>query len=58
MAEQTMIQVRVDSEVKEQAASVFDRIGIDIPTAVRMFFVNFTASAPSARTFSTTVTEK
>ena len=38
MAEQTMIQVRVDSELKEQAASVFDRIGIDIPTAVRMFF--------------------
>ena len=38
MAEQSMIQVRVDSELKEQAASVFDRIGIDIPTAVRMFF--------------------
>lgn len=38
MAEQSMIQVRVDSELKEQATSVFDRIGIDIPTAVRMFF--------------------
>ena len=38
MADQTMIQVRVDSELKEQAAEVFENLGIDIPTAVRMFF--------------------
>lgn len=38
MADQTMIQVRVDSELKEQAAEVFESLGIDIPTAVRMFF--------------------
>lgn len=38
MADQTIIQVRVDSELKEQTARVFEEIGIDIPTAVRMFF--------------------
>lgn len=38
MADQTIIQVRVDQELKEQAAVVFDSLGIDIPTAVRMFF--------------------
>lgn len=38
MAEQTIIQVRVDNGLKEQVAEIFDRIGIDIPTAVRMFF--------------------
>lgn len=38
MGEQTLIQVRVDTQLKEQAAEVFDKIGIDIPTAVRMLF--------------------
>ncbi|MCR5599936.1 MAG: type II toxin-antitoxin system RelB/DinJ family antitoxin [Ruminococcus sp.] len=38
MADQTIIQVRVDQELKEQAAEIFDSLGIDIPTAVRMFF--------------------
>lgn len=38
MSEQTIIQVSVDSELKEQVAEIYDRIGIDIPTAVRMFF--------------------
>lgn len=38
MADQTIIQVRVDNELKEQVAAIYDRIGIDIPTAVRMFF--------------------
>ena len=38
MADQAIIQVRVDTELKEQVAEIYDRIGIDIPTAVRMFF--------------------
>lgn len=37
MAEQSLIQVRVDSDLKDQAAEVFENIGIDIPTAIRMF---------------------
>lgn len=35
---QAMIQIRIDKELKDQAAKVFGKIGIDIPTAVRMFF--------------------
>ena len=38
MAEQTMIQVRMDTVLKDQAMEVFDKIGIDMSTAVRMFF--------------------
>lgn len=34
---QTLIQVRVDSELKDKATEVFENIGIDIPTAIRMF---------------------
>lgn len=33
-----MIQIRMDRDLKEQAASIFQEIGVDIPTAVRMFF--------------------
>ena len=38
MADQVIVQVRVDKELKEQVSQIFDLIGIDIPTAVRMFF--------------------
>ena len=38
MAKQTIIQVRVNTELKEQVAEIYKIIGIDIPTAVRMFF--------------------
>ena len=32
-----LIQVRVDSETKEAAASLFEALGMDISTAVRAF---------------------
>ena len=35
--EQSLIQIRVDAHLKEHASEAFDKIGIDIPTAVRMF---------------------
>ena len=35
---QTLIQVRVDKTLKEQTAAIYDAIGIDLPTAIRMFF--------------------
>lgn len=38
MAKHTIIQVRVNTELKEQVAEIYKIIGIDIPTAVRMFF--------------------
>jgi DNA-damage-inducible protein J len=33
----TTIQVRVDDEMKSAAESLFDKLGLDISTAVRMF---------------------
>ena len=33
----SVLQVRVDEELKNQAAEILDAIGIDLSTAVRMF---------------------
>ena len=34
---QALLQVRVDRGLKEQTAAIYDAIGIDLPTAIRMF---------------------
>ncbi len=33
----TLLQVRVDEKTRSAAGSIFERLGIDLPTAVRMF---------------------
>lgn len=33
----SVMQVRVDDELKAKAAAVYDELGIDLPTAIRMF---------------------
>ncbi len=33
----SLLQVRVDDSLKDQAAKVFDELGIDTSTAIRMF---------------------
>ena len=33
----TLLQVRVDEKTRSAAASIFEKLGIDLPTAVRMF---------------------
>ncbi len=33
----TLVQVRVDDELKDQATALYDALGIDLSTAVRMF---------------------
>ena len=33
----SLLQIRVDSSLKEQAANLYEGLGIDISTAVRMF---------------------
>ena len=33
----TFVQVRIDDELKNQATAVYDALGIDLSTAVRMF---------------------
>ena len=37
MAQNSLIQVRVDEDVKREADALFARLGLDTPTAVRMF---------------------
>ncbi|MDR1977530.1 MAG: type II toxin-antitoxin system RelB/DinJ family antitoxin [Synergistaceae bacterium] len=31
------VQVRIDEETRTKAEALFDRMGLDIPTAIRMF---------------------
>ena len=33
----TLVQVRIDDELKNQTTAVYDALGIDLPTAVRMY---------------------
>ena len=33
----SVVQVRVDTDLKEQAAKIFEELGIDLSTAIRMF---------------------
>ena len=33
----SLVQVRVDDELKKQATTIYDSLGIDLSTAVRMF---------------------
>lgn len=33
----SVMQVRVDDELRAQAAAVYEELGIDLPTAIRMF---------------------
>ena len=32
-----ILQIRVDDELKDQAAALYDELGLDLSTAVRMF---------------------
>jgi DNA-damage-inducible protein J len=34
----TVLQVRLDENLKNEAAEIFESLGIDIPTAIRIFF--------------------
>ena len=39
MAEQTLIQFRADKELKQEVTEIYEAIGMDLPTAFRMFMV-------------------
>ncbi|MDR0683864.1 MAG: type II toxin-antitoxin system RelB/DinJ family antitoxin [Spirochaetaceae bacterium] len=38
MAKTSLLQVRIDTELKQQAEKLFAEIGLDTPSAVRLFF--------------------
>lgn len=37
MATTSLVQIRVDSTLKEQASKLYEDLGIDLSTAIRMF---------------------
>jgi addiction module RelB/DinJ family antitoxin len=37
MAQSAVIQVRVDREVKEEAEQLYEDLGLDLPSAIRIF---------------------
>ena len=37
MAEQSLVQVRVDDQLKKDVTAIYDALGMDLPTAIRMF---------------------
>ena len=39
MAEQVLIQFRADKELKQEVADIYNQLGMDLPTALRMFMV-------------------
>ena len=56
MGEQITIQVRMDNALRDQAKEIFDEIGIDMSTAVRMLFK--ATVRKKGLPFSTTLEEK
>jgi len=52
----TSITVRMDDDVKSQAASVVEALGLDLPTAIRMFAkqIATTRSVPLSLTLEDT----
>ena len=37
MANTSLIQVRIDEDLKREVSAIYEELGIDIPTAIRMF---------------------
>ena len=37
MSEQVLIQFRADKELKQEVAGIYEELGMDLPTAIRMF---------------------
>lgn len=39
MAEQALVQARLDKDLKQEVTEIYEALGMDIPTAIRMFFM-------------------
>ena len=39
MSEQVLVQARVDKDLKQEVSEIYNALGMDLPTAIRMFFV-------------------
>jgi len=57
MADQTLVQFRVDSELKKEVTEIYQALGMDLPTAFRMFMIRtkierglpFSATLPQSK---------
>ncbi|MCR5764167.1 MAG: type II toxin-antitoxin system RelB/DinJ family antitoxin [Treponema sp.] len=38
MANTALVQIKIDAETKEDVTSIYESLGLDLPTAVRIFF--------------------
>ena len=38
MTNATLVQLKVDSEIKEDVSRIYENLGLDLPTAIRIFF--------------------
>ena len=38
MAKQVLVQTRIDKTLKEEVSEIYEALGMDLPTAIRMFF--------------------
>ncbi len=39
MSEQVLVQARVDKKLKQDVTEIYESLGLDLPTAIRMFLV-------------------
>lgn len=56
MAEQALVQARMDKELRDEVAEIYEALGLDIPTAIRMFFTR--TKMVRGIPFETTLPEK
>jgi len=56
MAEQALIQFRADKALKQEVTEIYESIGMDLPTAFRMFMVR--SKAVRGLPFPAVMTEK
>ena len=38
MANAALVQLKVDTEIKEDVSRIYENLGLDLPTAIRIFF--------------------
>ncbi|MDO4177311.1 MAG: type II toxin-antitoxin system RelB/DinJ family antitoxin [Bacillota bacterium] len=55
MQKQSVLQVRVDDDLRREVAAIYETMGMDLPTAIRMFLVK--SKAERGLPFETTLPE-
>lgn len=48
----TVLQVRMDEDLRNEASELFEKLGLDIPTAIRIFFKRAVSEKASRSKFA------